>query len=81
VIAIVKAEAIVIVAPALAGGLAGVGWPQKRIVLATAVILISVTAVLSLIGWIGLLYVPSLVLLIEAVIRRTSTAAGGRPGG
>jgi hypothetical protein len=63
VIAIDNPEALVIVAPALVGSLLAVRWPDARGALLTAVVLIGVTAVFSLIGWVGLLFLPSLVLL------------------
>jgi hypothetical protein len=63
VVAIDNPEALVIVAPALVGSLLAVIWPGVRGVSWTAVVLIGVTAVFSLIGWVGLLFVPSLVLL------------------
>ena len=61
VIAIDNPEALVIVAPAFVGALLALGWSQIRAVLLTALVLIGVTTTLSLIGWIGLLYVPSMI--------------------
>jgi hypothetical protein len=46
-------EAIIIVAPALIGGVAVVAWPSRRSSLVVALVLIGATAVYSLIGWIG----------------------------
>jgi hypothetical protein len=63
VIAIDNPEALVIVAPAFVGALLALGWSQTRVVLLTALVLIGVTTTLSLIGWIGLLYVPSILLI------------------
>jgi hypothetical protein len=68
VIAIDNAEAIVIVAPALVGALLVLAWAQMRAVLLTALVLIGVTASLSLIGWIGLLYVPPMILIGFAAV-------------
>jgi hypothetical protein len=62
-------EAIIIVAPALIGGVAVVAWPWRRSTLVVALVLIGATAVYSLIGWIGFLYLPSLVLIVRAVVR------------
>jgi hypothetical protein len=73
VIAIDNPEALVIVAPALVGALLALGWPQMRMVLLTALVLIGVTATFSLIGWIGLLYVPSMILIGLAAVRTSRT--------
>ena len=62
-------EAIIIVAPAFIGGVAVVAWPWRRSALVVAVVLIGATAVYSLIGWIGSLYLPSLVLIARGVVR------------
>lgn len=40
-------------------GLLALAWSQMRAVLLTTLVLIGVLATLSLIGWIGLLYVPA----------------------
>jgi hypothetical protein len=69
VIAIDNAEAIVIVAPAFAGGLLVLAWPQMLAVLLTALVLTGITATLSLIGGIGLFYVPSMILIGVAAVR------------
>jgi hypothetical protein len=69
VIAIDNPEALVIVAPAFVGALLALGWSQARAVLLTALVLIGVTTILSLIGWIGLLYVPSIILIGFAAVR------------
>lgn len=73
VTAIDNAEAIVIVAPALIGALLALAWSHMRAVLLTALVLIGVTASLSLIGWIGLLYVPSMILIGLAAVRTSHT--------
>jgi len=49
------------------------GWSQTRAVLLTALVLIGVTTTLSLIGWIGLLYVPSMILIGFAAVRTPRT--------
>ena len=69
VLVIENPEAIIIVAPALIGGVAVVAWPWRRSTLVVAFVLIGATALYSLIGWIGLLYVPSLVLIVRGVVR------------
>lgn len=73
VIAIDNAEAIVIVAPALVGALLVLAWSQMPAVLLTALVLIGVTATLSLIGWMGLLYVPSMILIGLAAVWASHT--------
>ena len=73
VIAIDNAEAIVIVAPSLVGALLVLAWSQLRAVLLMALVLIGVTATLSLIGWIGLLYVPPMMLIGLAAVRTSHT--------
>jgi hypothetical protein len=62
-------EAILIVAPALVGGLAVIRWPGSRPVLLVGTLLIGATATYSLIGGVGLLYVPSLVLIVRGILR------------
>jgi hypothetical protein len=62
-------EAIIIVAPALIGGVAVVAWPWRRSTLVVALVLIGATTVYSMIGWIGFLYLPSLVLIVQGVVR------------
>ena len=73
VISIDNAEAIVIVAPALVGALLAIAWSHMRGVMLTALVLIGVTATLSLIGWIGLLYVPSMILIGLAAVPISQT--------
>jgi len=73
VIAIDNAGALVIVAPAFVGALLAVAWPQMRAVLLTALMLIGVTAIFSLIGLVGLLYVPSMILIGLGVVRTRHT--------
>lgn len=73
VIAIGNPEALVIVAPALVGALLAIAWSQMRVALLTALVLIGVTATFSLIGWIGLLFVPSMVLIGLSAFRVSRT--------
>lgn len=73
VIAIANPEALVIVAPAFVGALLAFGWSRTRAVLLTALVLIGMTTTLSLIGWIGLLYVPSMILIGFAAVRTPRT--------
>jgi hypothetical protein len=69
VIVIDNPEAILVVAPALIGGLVVVSWPGSRWSLITGAVLIGATAIYSLIGGVGLLYVPSLVLIVRGILR------------
>jgi hypothetical protein len=73
VLLIDNAEAILVVAPALIGGLAVVTWPGTRWVLIAAALLIGAIAIYSLIGGIGLLYLPSLVLIVRDTLRPQPT--------
>lgn len=73
VIAIDNPEALVIVAPAFVGALLAFGWSQTRAILLTALVLIGITTTLSLIGWLGLLYVPSMILIGFAAVRTPRT--------
>jgi hypothetical protein len=62
-------EGIIIVAPALIGGVVVVAWPRRQSTLVIALFLIGATSLYSLIGWVGLLYGPSLVLIVRGVVR------------
>src|SRR5512132_1503972 len=66
-------EAIIVVAPALIGGIAVVTWPRRRWVLIASLGLVGATATYSLIGGIGLLYLPSLVLIVRGALRPQRT--------
>lgn len=68
-------EAIIIVAPAFIGSVVVVAWPWRRSTLVVALVLIGATAVYSLIGWIGFLYLPSLFLIVRGVVRPRRAAA------
>jgi hypothetical protein len=68
VIAIDKAIVTLILAPAIVGSVPAMWRPEHRGVLALAVVLIALTAVVSLIGGVGLLYLPSIVLLIWCIV-------------
>ena len=70
IIAIGKPGVFVILAPAILGGALAVRWPRSRAALMSAIPLIAATTVVSLIGYVGLLYTPSLVLLTLAVSSR-----------
>jgi len=72
-VALTLSIALAIRAPAFLGALLALGWSQTRAVLLTALVLIGVTTTLSLIGWIGLLYVPSMILIGFAAVRTPST--------
>ena len=78
VIAIDNPEALFIVAPALVGALLAVAWSQSRVALLAALVFICVTATFSLIGWIGLLFVPSMVLIGLSAFRISRTGPSSR---
>jgi hypothetical protein len=75
VVAIDNLEALVIVAPALIGAVMCIAWPLRRFVLGAAVVLIGITATLSLIGGIGFLYIPSIFLILRGVVRTVPAAS------
>ena len=77
VIAIGKPGVVVILLPALAGGLLPL-WKHGRTVLIAATLLTAVTAVVSLIGGVGLLYFPSIVVFTWAVLSPSRVAAPTR---
>src|SRR5262245_54135867 len=66
-------QVIVIVAPALVGGLAVIGWPHSRPALVVGALLIGATALYLLMGGIGWLYVPSLALIVRGILRPQPT--------
>lgn len=70
VIAIDNPEALVILAPAIAGGTLGLTRPRSRLALLVAALLVFATAVVSLFGLVGFLYVPSIALFVAAAVRR-----------
>jgi hypothetical protein len=74
-IAIDNAPALVILAPALLGAALGLRV-TSRLVLVLAALLTSLTAVVLLIGWIGVLYIPSIVLLVSAAIADSHVDVG-----
>ena len=63
VIAINKPAVVVILIPALAGAVLAI-WRRGAIVVGVSALLTALTATVLLIGGVGLLYVPSIVLLI-----------------
>jgi O-antigen ligase len=67
VIAIDNAGALVILVPALVGGLLAI-WRPGRVVLFASALLTSLTAVVSLIGGVGYLYVPSIALFVWGAV-------------
>lgn len=70
VIAIGKPVALVILAPAIAGGAIGLMWPASRAPAFAATLLILTTAVAGLIGYWGWFYLPSVLLLVAGAARR-----------
>jgi hypothetical protein len=71
-IAIYNAVALVILIPAVAGGLIALWRPAARFALVVAAVLVAATMAVSLIGYWGLLFLPSVVLLLVAANRPSS---------
>lgn len=67
IIAIDKPGVFVILLPAFAGGLLAI-WRPGRAVLIASAFLTALTAAVSLIGGVGLLYIPSIVLFIWGAV-------------
>lgn len=67
IITIGNPEAFVILVPALAGGLLAIWRPGRAVLIASAFLTV-VTAGVSLIGGVGLLYIPSIVLFIRGAV-------------
>ncbi|HEX9123525.1 MAG TPA: hypothetical protein VF984_09230 [Actinomycetota bacterium] len=67
VVAIDKPAVVVILLPALAGGLLAM-WRPGRAALGASALLTALTAMVTLIGGEGLLYVPSIVLFIWGAV-------------
>jgi hypothetical protein len=70
-----NAPALVILAPALLGAILGLRL-TNRLVLVVAAVLTALTAAVILIGGIGLLYIPSIVLLVSAAIANSRVDVG-----
>ena len=83
IIAIGKPGVFIILFPALAGALLAL-WRRGRAALAVSAVLTALTAVVLLIGGVGLLYLPSIVMfawgagLSEGRARKTDPAVGVR---
>jgi hypothetical protein len=67
IIAIDKPGVFVILVPALAGALLAL-WKSGRAVLIASAMLTSLTTVVSLIGGVGLLYLPTIVMFIWGAV-------------
>ena len=63
ILAIEKPAVVVILVPALGGGFLAL-WRRGRGVLVACALLTGLTALVSLIGGVGLLYVPSIVMFM-----------------
>jgi hypothetical protein len=74
IIAIDKPGVFVILLPAFAGGLLAI-WRPGRVVLIVSAFLTALTAAVSLIGGVGLLYIPSIVMFIWGAV--SSERQGG----
>jgi hypothetical protein len=83
VIAIEKLAVMVILLPAIVGAILALWRPEDGGILAAAVSLTALTAVVSLIGGVGLLYVPSMILWVWCVVptraQRTSHSRSSVP--
>lgn len=75
VVSIDKPEVIALLAPPVIGALVAMRRPTERRALALALALTVPTAVLSLIGGVGLLYVPTIALFAWAAVRPASAPA------
>jgi hypothetical protein len=69
--------ALAVLAPAVAGGLVGLRWSERRTAAIAAATLISMTIAVSLIGYWGLFFVPSVMLLVMSALRPGPTPAAG----
>jgi hypothetical protein len=67
IIAIDKPAVVVILFPALVGAFLAV-WKRGRVVLVASALLTALTASVLLIGGVGLLYVPSIVLFMWGAV-------------
>lgn len=67
IIAIDKPGVFVILFPALTGALLAI-WRRGRAVLIASALLTALTAVVNLIGGVGLLYVPSIVMFMWGAV-------------
>jgi hypothetical protein len=91
VLAIDKPAVLVILVPAVLGAILALWRSEGRAVVGLACAMTFVTAVVSLIGGVGLLYVPSIALFLVAIVTARSgtshpqttspTEAGVRPSG
>ncbi len=70
ILAIGKPGVVVILMPAIAGGALALRRSSSRIAAGVAAGLVSATAAVLLIGWVGVAYVPSIALFVAAAVRR-----------
>jgi hypothetical protein len=66
-----------LLAGAIGGGLA-LRWPNRSLAVASGAILLLVGAVPALIGGVGLLYLPSIILLVISALKSRSAMMTGR---
>ena len=77
IVAIDNAEALVILVPAVAGRTIALTRPTGKVALVAAAVLVAATAAVSLTGYWGLLFLPSVVLLGVAAARPQGREARG----
>lgn len=78
IIAIEKPGVFIILVPALAGALLAF-WRSGRAVLVTSALLTSVTAAVSLIGGVGFLYLPMIVMFLWGAWQTDESKSSLRP--
>ena len=80
VLVIDKPAVLIILIPPLAGALLALWRPGRRGLIVVACALTAFTAVISLIGGVGLLYVPSIALYLWGLVRASATVHTPTPG-
>jgi hypothetical protein len=73
ILVIDKPEVMIILISPIAGALVALWKPWRRWVIAMACVLTAATAVITLIGGVGLLYVPSIALYLWGFVRPSAT--------
>lgn len=69
IVAIDKPEVMILLVPPFAGAIVALWKPCHRWAIVMACVLTTLTAVITLIGGVGLLYVPSIALYLWAFVR------------
>jgi|SRR5581483_3098036 len=71
--------AVILLVPCV-GAFVAYSWPHRVLALVAGAVLIGAAMIVLLIGFTGLLYVPSIVLLVIAIFRGGSTSAAAAQG-